>query len=83
MILGIPQGIPFNPHHTTITMRNFNAAAAKLEITVDEILEMLNLTIDEAKEEDLSVDEIIEACEDSGFEYDDWFPFGDSCSQPD
>ena len=61
-------------------MRNFNAAAAKLEITVDEILEMLNLTIDEAKEENLSVSDIIEACEDSGFEYDDWVPFGDSCS---
>ena len=61
-------------------MRNLTLAAAKLELTVDEVLEMLDLTIEEVKEENLTVSEIIEICEDSGFEYDDWVPFGDSCS---
>jgi hypothetical protein len=61
-------------------MRNLNLAAAKLELTVDEVLEMLNLTLEELKEENLTVDEIIEAVEEGGFEYDEWVPYGDSCS---
>jgi hypothetical protein len=62
-------------------MRNFNAAAAKLEITIDEILEILDITAEDAKEENLTPDEIIEALIDNGLDVwgdDDWE--GDSCS---
>jgi hypothetical protein len=62
-------------------MRNFTAVANQLEITIDEILEILDLTVEDAKEENLTPDEIIEALIDNGLDVwgdDDWE--GDSCS---
>jgi len=62
-------------------MRNFTAVANKLDLTIDEILEVLDLTIEDAKEENLTPDEIIEALIDNGLDVwgdDDWE--GDSCS---
>ena len=52
-------------------MFTFAAAADKLGLTVDEVLELLNFTVDDAEQENLSVDEVIEACFDCGLEYDD------------
>lgn len=64
-------------------MRNFTAVANQLEITVDEILEILDLTIEDAKESaDLHPDEIIESLIDNGLDVwgdDDW-GHGDSIS---
>ena len=64
-------------------MRNFTAVANKLEITIDEILEILEITLADAKESaDLHPDEIIEALIDNGLDVwgdDDW-GHGDSCS---
>ncbi len=62
-------------------MRNFTAVANQLEITIDEILEILDLTVEDAKGENLTPDEIIEALIDKGLDVwgdDDWE--GDSCS---
>jgi hypothetical protein len=62
-------------------MRNFTAVANQLEITIDEILEILDLTVEDAKGENLTPDEIIEALIDNGLDVwgdDDWE--GDSCS---
>lgn len=62
------------------TMFNFAAAADKLDLTIDEILEVLDLTPESAERENLTVSDIIEAVEDSGyFDADDW-GHGDSCS---
>jgi hypothetical protein len=46
-------------------MFNFAAAADKLDLTIDEVLEILDLTPEDAESENLSVDEIIEAVEDA------------------
>jgi len=65
-------------------MNNFitAAAAAKLDLTVGEVLDILGLTPDDIEEENLSVSNIVEsvqdALDDSG--YYDWVPFGDSVS---
>jgi hypothetical protein len=62
-------------------MKNFHSVANQLEITIDEILEILDLTVEDAKEENLTPDEIIEALIDNGLDVwgdDDWE--GDSCS---
>lgn len=62
------------------TMFNFATAADKLDLTIDEILEVLDLTPESAERENLTVSDIIEAVEDSGyFDTDDW-GHGDSCS---
>jgi len=76
---------PFTPHFTMYpdTMFTFAAAADKLEMTIDEILEILDLTPEDAEQENLSVDEIIEALIDNGLDVwgdDDWSPGCDSCS---
>ena len=47
------------------SMFTFAAAADKLQLTIAEILDILDLTVDDAESEDLTVDEIIEAVEDS------------------
>lgn len=63
-------------------MRNFHTVADKLDLTIDEILEVLDLTLEDAKEENLTPDEIIEALIDNGLDIwgdDDW-GHGDSCS---
>ena len=63
-------------------MRNFTAVADKLDLTIGEILEVLNLTVEDAEQENLTVDEIIEALIDNGLDVwgdDDW-GHGDSCS---
>ena len=63
-------------------MRNFHTVADKLDLTIDEILEVLDLTLEDAKEENLTPDEIIEALIDNGLDVwgdDDW-GHGDSCS---
>jgi hypothetical protein len=59
-------------------MFTFAAAADKLEITIAEILDILDLTVEDAEVEDLTVDEIIEAVEDC-CELD-WIPGCDSIS---
>ena len=62
-------------------MKNFYSVADQLDLTIDEILEVLDLTIEDAKEENLTPDEIIEALIDNGLDVwgdDDWT--GDSCS---
>ena len=61
------------------TMFNFAAAADKLDLTIDEVLDILDLTVEDAENENLTVDEIIEAIEDCG-DCDDWVHGGDSCS---
>ena len=65
-------------------MRNFVAVSNKLDLTIDEILEVLGITIEDAKEEgDLHPDEIIEALIDNGLDIygdDDWLPGCDSVS---
>lgn len=65
-------------------MKNFNTVANYLEITVDEILEILDLTIEDAKESaDLHPDEIIDMLIDNGLDIwgdDDWAPGCDSVS---
>ena len=63
-------------------MKNFIAAAAKLDLTVEDILDILDLTVEDAKEENLSVDEIIESLIDNGLDIwgDDWTPGCDSVS---
>jgi hypothetical protein len=58
-------------------MFTFSDAAIKLGITIDEILDILDLTVDDAEREDLTVDEIIEAVNDC-CDYDDWIPGCDS-----
>ena len=50
-------------------MFNFATAANKMGITIDEVLDLLDLTVEDAEAEDLTVYEIIEACEDCGFVY--------------
>jgi hypothetical protein len=63
-------------------MRNFHTVADKLDLTIDEILEILEITLEDAKEENLTPDEIIEALIDNGLDVwgdDDW-GHGDSCS---
>lgn len=63
-------------------MRNFHTVADKLDLTIDEILEVLDLTLEDAKEENLTPDEIIDALIDNGLDIygdDDW-GHGDSCS---
>lgn len=52
------------------SMFEFAAAADKLGLTISEILELLDLTVDDAEQENLTVDAIIEACFDCGLEYD-------------
>jgi len=47
------------------TMFIFAAAAEKLDLTMSEIFEILDLTVEDAERENLSVDEIIEAVEDA------------------
>lgn len=65
-------------------MKNFTTVANYLEITIDEILEILDLTIEDAKESaDLHPDEIIDMLIDSGLDIwgdDDWAPGCDSVS---
>ena len=61
-------------------MKNFITVSNQLDLTVDEILEVLDLTVEDAKQEDLTPDEIIEALIDNGLDVwgdDDWA--GDSC----
>ena len=64
------------------TMFQFAAAADKLQMTISEVLDILDLTVEDAETEDLSVSDIVEAVQDvlndSG--YYDWEPFADSCS---
>jgi hypothetical protein len=64
-------------------MKNFHSVANQLEITIDEILEILDLTVEDAKESaDLHPEEIIESLIDNGLDIygdDDW-GHGDSCS---
>jgi hypothetical protein len=64
-------------------MRNFHTVADKLDLTLDEILEILEITREDAKESaDLHPDEIIEALIDNGLDIwgdDDW-GHGDSIS---
>ena len=60
-------------------MKNFLTAAAKLDLTLAEVLDILGMTHDDIEEENLTVAEILEAIEDCGGG-DDWVPFGDSCS---
>jgi hypothetical protein len=62
-------------------MKNFTTVANQLDLTIDEILEILDLTVEDAKEENLTPDEIIEALIDNGLDVwgdGDWE--GDSCS---
>lgn len=64
-------------------MRNFHTVADKLDLTIDEILEVLDLTLEDAKEENLTPDEIIDALIDNGLDIygdDDWAPGCDSVS---
>lgn len=64
-------------------MKNFITVSNQLDLTVDEILEVLDLTVEDAKQEDLTPDEIIEALIDNGLDVwgdDDWSPGCDSCS---
>jgi hypothetical protein len=65
-------------------MKNFTAVANQLEITVDEILEILEITLEDAKESaDLHPDEIIDMLIDNGLDVwgdDDWTPGCDSVS---
>jgi hypothetical protein len=64
-------------------MKNFYSVADQLDLTIDEILEVLDLTIEDAKEENLTPDEIIEALIDNGLDVwgdDDWAPGCDSVS---
>lgn len=58
-------------------MFSFSDAAIKLDITIDEILDILDLTVEDAERENLTVDEIIEAVNDC-CDYDDWIPGCDS-----
>ncbi len=53
-------------------MTNFNAAADRLGLALYEVLEVLNLTREEAERESLTVDEILDACYDNGLGDDDW-----------
>ena len=73
----LPFRYTFNSHFQP--MKNFLTAAAKLDLTVEDILDILGLTYDDIEEENLTVDEIIEAIEDCG-DCDDWVHGGDSCS---
>ena len=64
-------------------MKNFTAVANQLEITIDEILEILEITLQDAKQSaDLPPDEIIDMLIVNGLDVwgdDDW-GHGDSCS---
>lgn len=63
------------------SMFNFAAASEELGLSIDEILEVLDLTPESAERENLTVSDIIEAVEDSGyFGDDDWAPGCDSVS---
>ena len=54
-------------------MTNFNAAADRLGIALDEVLELLGITREQAERESLTVDEIVESCYDCGlYGDDDW-----------
>lgn len=55
----------------------FSDAAIKLDITITEILDILDLTVKDAECENLTVDEIIEEV-NSCCDYDDWIPGCDS-----
>ncbi len=84
-ILGAVFSAPFVHFSPTLftTMHNFTTVADQLDLTIDEILEILDLTVEDAKEENLSPDEIIEALIDNGLDVwgdDDWAPGCDSCS---
>jgi hypothetical protein len=57
-------------------MFTFSAAANKLDLTIAEVLDILDLTVEDAESEDLTVDEIVEAVYDS-CELD-WIPGCDS-----
>ena len=62
-------------------MKNFITAAAKLDLTVEDILDMLDLTEDDNDNDNLTVNDIIEAVRDLDCIYeDDWVRGGDSCS---
>ena len=56
---------PHFPAMYSETMFNFAAAADKLDLTIDEVLDILDLTVEDADNENLTVDEIIEAVEDA------------------
>ena len=66
------------------TMFQFAAAADKLQMTISEVLDILDLTVEDAETEDLSVSDIVEAVEDAqsmeDFGCEDWVQGGDSCS---
>ena len=62
------------------SMFNFAEASDKLDLTIGEILEVLDLTPESAERENLTVSDIIEAVEDSYFDGDDWTPGCDSVS---
>ena len=63
-------------------MFQFSAAADKLQMTISEVLDILDLTVEDAETEDLSVSDIVEAVEDAqeDFGCEDWVQGGDSCS---
>lgn len=61
------------------SMFTFAEAAHKLGITVQEIFDLLDLDVETAKEENMTVDEIITACEEASevsssgsYYYSDW-----------
>jgi hypothetical protein len=53
-------------------MKNYITAAENLDIELEELLDILELTEDDAERENLTVDEILEAVEDACGGYDDW-----------
>jgi hypothetical protein len=66
-------------------MKNFHSVAKELDLTISEILEILDFTIEDAiEEENLTPDEIIDALIDNGLDVygddDYWTPGCDSCS---
>jgi hypothetical protein len=66
-------------------MKNFQHVAKELDLTISEILEILDFTIEDAiEEENLTTDEIIDALIDNGLDIygddDYWTPGCDSCS---
>jgi|688.fasta_scaffold845892_2 hypothetical protein len=61
-------------------MKNFIAAAAKLDLTVEDILDILALDFDDIETENLSVNEILEAVRDCDCFESDWASGCDSVS---
>lgn len=61
-------------------MKNFKKVAAELGLTLEEVLEVLSLSYEDAEQEDLSVDEIYESLVDNGLEMWDADWGSDSCS---